>query len=117
MQQLELFSAHQTAERINPHGDVCTRDQIDDEINLGDRHLGIRIQLARHNDGRHMWGTSFHTPTGGYGYWVGSKWGKFADSVMDAMRYAKQEITEQASSFEHGKKVVQLLSQLNQGTP
>jgi len=33
---------------------------------------------------------------------------------MDAMRYAKQEITEQASSFEHGKKVVQLLGQLKE---
>ena len=112
MHQLDLFSAHQAAERINPHGAVCTRDQIDDEINLGDRHLGIRIQLARHHDGRYMWGTSFHTPTGGSGYWIGPKWGKFATTIMDALRCAKQEITENASSFEHGKKVVRLLEGL-----
>ncbi len=111
MQQLDLFC--QAASLIDPNGAVCTDDEIDDEITLGDRRLGLRIELARHRDGRYMWGTSFHTPTGGCGYRVGPKWGHFADTILAAAQCARQEITERATQFAEGKKVVQLLEQLN----
>ena len=111
MRQLDLFDGAAQS-LIDPKGRVCTDDEIDDTITLGDRRLGLRIELARHHDGRYMWGTSLHTPTGGCGYRVGPKWGHFADTIMDAARRARQEITEKAAHFADGKRVVQLLEQL-----
>lgn len=107
MHQLSLFET--PAARVNPRDRVCTDDELYDTIELGDRHLGLRIELARHTDGRYMWSTSFHTPTGGQGYRVGPKWGKFANSPIEALQHARLEIAERAPGFERGNKVVQLL--------
>jgi len=112
MHQLSLFDAQ--AHLVDPLGRVCTDDELDDTIELGDRHLGLRIELARHTDGRYMWGTSFHTPTGGSGYRVGPKWGKFAHSAIEALQHARIEIAERAPGFERGNKVVQLLGQIKE---
>lgn len=111
MHQLSLFDALPAL--VDPRDRVCTDDELFDTIELGDRRLGLRIELARHTDGRYMWGTRFHTPTGGQGYRVGPKWGKFALSPIEALQHARLEIAERAPGFEHGNKVVQLLGQLD----
>lgn len=111
MQQLTLFDAPPAL--VDPLDRVCGADEIDDTITLGDRHLGLRIELARHTDGRFMWGIEFHTPTGGQGYRVGPKWGNFAPCAIEALQRARVEIADRAAQFQHGKKVVQLLGRLD----
>ena len=111
MKQLDLFS--QPAAVINPDGVVCTNDQIWDTIEIGDHRTGLRIELAKHED-KWMWGTEFHTPTGGCGYRVGPKWGNFADTLRGALVNGCDEIRTRAKQFDGGSKVVQLLGQVDQ---
>lgn len=113
MKQLDLFfepPQAPAAKRIDPDGAVCTADEIDETVTLGDYRYGLRIELAQHA-GQWMWGTSFHTPTGGQGYRVGPKWGNFAGSICDAARNAIAEIRDCASRYEGGQKVIKLLEE------
>ena len=112
--QLDLFyepPPAPVARRIDPDGEVCTADQIDETINLGDWRTGLRIELARH-DGLWMWGTSLNTPTGGCGYRVGPKWGQFAETRGEALLNACAEIRERAADYDGGQHVVKLLGRL-----
>ena len=67
--QLDLFEClgpvlHQRP--TQPHGTVCTDDEIDERIVLRGRRISLEIQIAR--DGPHwLFSTIFRGPTGGYG--------------------------------------------------
>ena len=116
-QQLDLFYEPPrltAALGIDPDGPVCTDDQIDETIKLGDWRTGLRIELAQHT-GKWMWGTSLTTPTGGCGYRVGPKWGNFADTKGDAFMHACAELRKNAPQYQGGEKVLQLLDRLQSG--
>lgn len=50
------------------------------------------IRVARHEDGRYMWGLSFSTSQGGEGFHPLPKWGRFSASEASATEAAVAEL-------------------------
>ncbi len=121
MIQLDLFSSPPKAwpfkgdsVSVDPDGRVCTDDEIEEAIHLGDWHVGLRIELAIHND-LWMWGSSFHTGTSGCGYRVGPKWGKFAETRDEALSRAVTEVRKRATEQGGGEKIIKLVNAWQKG--
>ena len=86
--------------------------EIVETINLTDKRVTIRIELAR--DGNYwMFSTSLNHPNGGCGYRVGRKWGERANNRGDALCFAFEELLNRADIYPNVKKQVsQLLAKL-----
>lgn len=113
--QLDLFAQIKPGLLISPcdpDGSVCSDDEIVETINLTDKRVTIRIELAR--DGNYwMFSTSLNHPNGGGGYRVGRKWGKRANNRGDALCFAFEELLNRADIYPNVKKQVsQLLAKL-----
>lgn len=97
MQQLSLFDAARrppVVVAVDPHGDVL-QGGADRCWVLKHPRLAwdsAKIELHRHSNGLWMWGVCFHVENHGGGYRVGPKWGKFAETIDDALHYAVGEL-------------------------
>lgn len=97
MQQLSLFDAARRPPvivAIEPGGHVL-QGEADRSWILRHPRLAwdsARIELHRHTNGLWMWGVDFHIENHGGGYRVGRKWGKFAETIDDALYYAVDEL-------------------------
>lgn len=89
---------------VEPYGHVVQDDCLIERIEYGAHNLigstkgrkravpDIEIEIAQHDDGLWMWGTSSMIRGGYRGYRVGPKWGKFARTREDAIAAACNEI-------------------------
>ena len=92
-------------EPVDSEGSVLTSDEAVEVLGFG--HIvflnerrqpssrdqpEMKIELAKHTDGRWMWARSCTTNMAYSGYRVGPKWGKFAATRGDAIWAACQEL-------------------------
>ena len=94
-EQLSLFGANRpipALDPVDPHGPVID-GAPDVTLRLPHRRMAwdlAAIQLHEHEDGRWMWAVS----CAGSGYKVGPKWGRFAATQPEAMRFAAAELLD-----------------------
>lgn len=99
MMQLGLFDALRDPPvimQVDADGPVIQGD-LDEVLTLAHPRMAwdrATIELHRHTGGLWMWSTSWNSDSGGSGYRVGPKWGKFASSRDDALFYAVREIEQ-----------------------
>lgn len=101
--QLSLFGAdrpHPNLEPVDPDGAVI-EGAPDVTLRLPHPSLAwdlAALQLHEHEDGRWMWAVT--TASGGYK--VGQKWGRFASTQAEAMRFAAAELLDWCDRKEPG---------------
>ncbi|MCA0027355.1 MULTISPECIES: hypothetical protein [unclassified Mesorhizobium] len=105
VQQLSLFDAMHRPPVIMPVDPDGAVLQTDPDLVFVLPHKRMAwdqatIELHRHDNGLWMWSTSVHCDSGGSGYRVGAKWGKFAESKADALYYAVREIEGRLERFD-----------------
>lgn len=90
---------------VEPHGHVIQDDTQIETLTFGSFRLYpsgstpvVIIEIAQHIDGLWMWSTSMHGSSGGYGYRVGPKWGRFARTRQDAITAACNEIEDRGNA-------------------
>lgn len=103
MEQLGLFDVLRKPPVVIPvdrDGQVVQGD-VDEHLFLAHpRYAWNRadIELHCHESGLWMWATGWCDGSGGGGYRVGAKWGKFAETRDDALFYAVRELTDRLAS-------------------
>lgn len=110
--QFDLFPALEPVlikMACDPDGPVCKDEEVVETLNLGDKKVKLRIELARDGD-LWMFSSAVQTNSGGTSYRVGKKWGKFTKSREDAIHFASEEIKRSAVSHKVEKEVAVLLA-------
>lgn len=94
-EQLSLFGQDRprpTLEAVDPNGSVL-QGAADVTLRLPHPKMAwelAEIEVHQHEDGRWMWAVG----QSGGGYKVGPKWGRFAPTQLDAIRYGAAELLD-----------------------
>ena len=108
-EQLSLFDAMRAPPIIRPvdpdghvvQGRACHLFALWDQ-----RTIVRQCQIEVHPtpDGLWMWSTNYNVGYGGAGYKVGEKWGKFAATDEDALRFAVEELRFRLAEYRVNEK-------------